>query len=410
MERFENRLKCKWLGLSLDSPFIMSSLTLVSNVSLSEHVKYLSYMCDYGAGAIVLPSINSQVKGDPKWNSTIADCTTLGTGLDSRSKMGFSVLGPTVPNIISINYGINLAQKVKERLKVPVVGSIVNLGESYKELIDISEELCRVNVDALELNFSCPNIRTKGNGIKIMADTIKRIKETCDIPVSLKIAPQYDFLSEINNFIGVIDGITLSNAYIGLIPPKINQHNYSPFSRRREWSPSGIYGPFEKYLTFYDLYRYKIATEKTPLNLACVGGIVSSDDAIQAILLGADVVELSSAILWRNGGVFSSFNASLLRYLEDCGLSSVHEIKGTALESIRQSADNLTAPPKRYMFVNASECKCEHCSCVNRLCLAFSKMKGKPAVINKELCSGCGMCIELCKRNAIKIIEEHNTK
>lgn len=407
MERTENRIKCKWLGLSLNSPFIMSSLTLVSNVSIVDHLKYLSYICDCGAGAIVLPSINPQIKGNSNWNNTIADCTTIGTGLDSKSKMGFSVLGPTVPNIISTNYGINLAQKAKEQLKVHIVGSIVNLGDSTEELIDISKKLCHVNVDALELNYSCPNIRTKGNGIKITPDTIKRIKETCNIPISLKIAPQYDFLSDIKDFIGIIDGITLSNAYTGLIPPRINQNNYSPFFRRSEWAPSGIYGPFEKYLTFYDLYRYKIATEKKHINLACVGGIISSDDAIQAILLGADVVELSSAILWRSAEIFNELNNSLSRYLEDCGLSSVHEIKGNAIKSIRQSADALKTPPKRYMVVN--DCiKCEPCSCVNRLCLAFSKKKGESASIDKELCSGCGMCIELCKRDAITIIEEHS--
>ena len=403
----EKKLECKWLGLSLKSPFILSSLTLVSNVSLKAHLEYFSYFCDCGAGAIILPSINPKVQGNPEQNSTIADCVTFDTGIEPKSKMGFSVLGPTLPNIISVNYGISLAKEAKKLLKAPVIGSIANLGDSSDELIDVAKKLCNVNVDAIELNFSCPNIRTEGNGIKMIANIIREIRQICDIPISLKLAPQYDFLSDIGNFIGIIDGVTLSNAYIGLIPPIIDKEIQSPFLRRNEWAPSGVYGPFEKHLTFYDIYRYKIAMKKDllDLNLACVGGVVSGTDAIQAILLGADVVELSSAILWNGGSAFKTFNESLLQYLEKNKLSNIDEIKGKALENIRDSADKLTLPSRRYMIVNENKCKCERCSCVHRLCLAFSKEKAKHARIDKNLCSGCGMCVELCRMKAIEIIE-----
>ena len=402
------KINCRWMSLKLRSPYVLASLTLVSNVSLSKHVNYYKKVCDTGAGAIILPSVNPEVRGSSERNETIADCLTFDTGLNSSHRMGFTVLGPSVPNIVSLDYGINLARRVKECCdSVPVLGSVANIGTDM-DIVNAVCRLCEAGIDGLELNFSCPNVVAKGtaqDGLSIKL--LREIRKICDLPISLKITPYQDYSEIISSLTGEVDGLTFSNAYIGLIPPDIDRDNYCPFDRRMEWAPSGVYGPFERMLTFKNLTDYqKLAVEKR-LSLACVGGIVSADEGIQALMLGADVVQLSSAVLWSGISVFKNFNNRLRSYLDKKGFDSVKQLKKVALPYINSCTDALPKPKIKKMRVNSGKChKCLACSCCNRLCIAISQNADKTVDIDEELCSGCRMCRQLCPHAAIEEIEE----
>jgi len=399
-----NKLECKWMTLNLRSPFIIASLTLVSNVSIAEHVKYYKKVYDMGAGAIVLPSINPCFEGKSDINETVADCLTFGTGLGGTGKMGFSVLGPVEPNIISLKYGINLAQKVKDECEdIAVIGSVIDLG-TKADIVNAVSALCKTGVDGIELNISCPNVNAAENDQCIrIQDILEQIRKKHNVPISLKISPQKDYTKLLTIVGDVIDGLTLSNAYVGLIPPNIEDDSFSPFKRRTEWSPSGVYGPFERMLTFKTIYSFRKLADEKKLSIACVGGIVSVQDAIQALMLGADVVQLSSAVLWSGVSVFDKYNKSLLRYMETKAINVVYQIKGSALKYIKDSSNDLKAPRKRKMRIDNNKCKkCLNCMCCDRLCIAIHQNSNDHSVyIDKELCSGCGMCMELCPNSAI---------
>ena len=193
---------------------------------------------------------------------------------------------------------------------------------------------------------------------------------------------------------GEIDGLTLSNAYVGLVSPKIEGAQYSPFERREEWAPCGVYGPFERLLTFYQLYKYHDIAKEKNLSIACVGGIVSVKEAIQSILLGADVVQLSSAIAWRGIHFFQKSNMILANYLTTHNFDNINFIKGSALPYIKSNVDELNnSSTKRKMKVDEGKCKkCKECMCCNRLCIAISQNSDGIVKINRDLCSGCKWC------------------
>ena len=398
------KTKCEWMSFELKSPYVMASLTLVSSVTLEKHVDYYKKACDMGAGAIVLPSLNPQVRGNPKKNETIADCRTFDTGLNHRHKMGFTVLGPTVPNIVSLDYGINLALHVKNCCEdMPVLGSVANIG-SDKEIIAAVQSLSKTGIDGIELNFSCPNVVTMGTDqseltIKLLRD----IRRVCKLPISLKITPYQDYSKLVNSLDGEVDGLTLSNAFIGLTPPNIDGGEYCPFDRRTEWAPSGMYGPFERLLTFKQLFDFQQIASAKGLSLACVGGIVSAREGIQAIMLGADVVQLSSAVLWNGVQTFEKFNDYLQIYLEKEHIDNLEQLKRTALPYIKNCTDVLRKPKTKIMQVNDEKCrKCQECMCCNRLCIAISQKADKTVEIDQNLCSSCQMCRQLCPNSAIE--------
>ena len=400
------KIKCRWMSLELNSPYVIASLTMVSNVSLSKHVDYYQKVCDMGAGAIILPSINPGVRGNSEKNETIADCLTFDTGLNSRHRMGFTVLGPSVPNIVSLDYGINLACNVKKRCRsIPVLGSVANTGTD-KDIINAVCRLCETGIDGVELNFSCPNVVVKETiPSRLSIKLLQEIRRVCNLPISLKITPYQDYSKIMASLNDEVDGITLSNAYIGLIPPDIDCDDYCPFDRRMRWAPSGVYGPFERMLTFKNLIDYQKIAEEKKLSIACVGGIVSADEGIQALMLGADVVQLSSAVLWDGISVFRKFNNRLCEYMEEKQLYGVEQLKKAALPYIDDCTDVLPKPKSKTMRVNSEKChECPTCFCCNRLCIAISQKADRTVHIDEELCSGCQMCRQLCPYLAIESV------
>lgn len=398
-----NQIKCSWMSLELNSPYVMGSITLMSSVNLSAHINYYKKICALGAGAVVLPSVNPKAHNYADNNSSFVESLMIDTGLN-HNKMGFALLGPTSPNIISLEYGIELASRLKREVRdTPILASIANLGND-NEIIKAVYQISKTGIDGIELNFSCPNIKIKSkqdNNLTIKL--LSEIRKITKLPISLKLTPFDDYSTIMNSLDGEIDGLTLSNAYIGLIPPRLNNTHYSPFKLKENWAPCGVYGPFEKPLTFYRLYSYYEIAKTKNLSVACTGGIVSSEDAIQSILLGADVVQFSSAIAWNGVDFFLESNTFLMNYLKENNYYDINSIKGTAIPYIKQNVDELQiSSTGRKMKVNPQKCKkCSRCSCCNRLCIAISQNTNGTVIINNDLCNGCGWCYYMCKHGAI---------
>ena len=180
------------MSLKLNTPCVFSSLTLMSNTDLKHHIEYYKKILNTNIGAIVLPSIDPSKLYNSDMCKSISDCVTLKTGLPNNSNMGFSVLGPT-SNIIPLNYGIKLAEKICSISgDVKIIGSIVNIG-TYDDIENAVRKLCEIDIDALELNFSCPNIINKKSYKKINSNLLKEIHSITNIPISLKITPYQDY-------------------------------------------------------------------------------------------------------------------------------------------------------------------------------------------------------------------------
>ena len=201
--------------------------------------------------------------------------------------------------------------------------------------------------------------------------------------------------------------MTLSNAHIGLGPPKIENDQLSPYDLTDSWSPGGIYGPFERPLTFYRLYQMQKLAVDINVDIACAGGIVSDNDAVQAILLGATVVEISSGIQWRSTTIFKSMNDRIVDYLLKNGHTSLSAIRGFALPKIKESADAVSPFMQfRKVYLNQEECRsCTICTCIDRLCFAISRVNGGSIIIDSSLCNGCGWCVKVCRKEAIHFVQ-----
>lgn len=396
---------CRWMGLDLPSPFILASLTLFSHVEVKRHADYFAKCVQAGAGAVILPSTNparQDVSGEQ--NHVKVRTAVVDSGLGGP--MGFALLGPTVPNIIPVSYAVALAELLAQKhLGVPIIGSIVNLG-SLEEFATALSQLVQSPVDGIELNFSCPNIlRIEHNAQPSYEMLIQKAREICGpLPISLKLPPTVSIESIDRRVLATIQSLTLNNAHIGLLPPNIDTPEVSPFSGCGFWAPTGIYGPQERMLTYYALYRAHQLAIELNLDISCVGGIVNAEQAVQALLLGAATVQLSSAVVWKGIDSFRRFKSDLEQYLRSKNIDQIVELKGRSLPYILNDADQAKKDfgPAEKRYVTDCCCICEECVCTDRLCIAISRSSSSQRPqIDEALCSGCGWCENVCPHHAI---------
>lgn len=401
-------LKVDWLGLELKNPLILASLTLFSKVSIKEHYIYLKNAFTTGASAVILPSINPSKRGINLNDETIVEAVPFNSGMALSKYIGFTVFGPPKSNIVSAEYGIKLLKElVSTRNEGKIIASIANIGNKTDFLSSVKEAELN-GADGIELNFSCPNVITMNSEdsvTNLTLDMLKEIRNCTKLPISLKLSPNYDHTELLSCITNEIDGITVSNAFLGLMPPKLDMEYMSPFTQTEYWCPTGVYGPQELMITYYNLYRYGKIAHAKGLSISCVGGITTGEQVIQALLLGADTVQFSSAIAWKGLEIFYQTINFIKQFMIEKEFLSIKEFQSLALQKIKSGADEIQNINKRRIrTIEQSLCHhCSPCNCVNHLCLAL-KQKESMVTINPELCNGCGWCSVLCSNNAIKII------
>ncbi|OJU11070.1 MAG: hypothetical protein BGN88_13275 [Clostridiales bacterium 43-6] len=397
---------CRWMGLDLPSPFILASLTLFSHTDLPRHIAYYCKCAEAGAGAIILPSVNPERStGSGDRNNVKVRTMIIESGL--KGPMGFTVQGPTYPNIISLEYGIALAAGlVQKQPGIPVIASIADIGTSDQFEFALNQ-LLQTPIDGIELYFSCPNALTRfgQSPEETLLSKLKRARHICgNIPISLKLSPTIDYGELLNKITDEVQGLTLFNAYIGLVPPSLESAATSPFAGYDRWAPTGIYGPQQRLLTYYHLYKFVPFAQSKGLEISCVGGFVNDRQAIQALLLGATTVQLSSVVAWHGIQSFQTFKHSLDAYLTSKNIPSVQSLIGISLPYIEDSVDTViqTQHEQARMLVT-DRCKmCNRCTCIDKLCLAISQpAPASKAEIDSDLCSGCGWCVSICPFQSI---------
>lgn len=409
-------LSTNWMGITFPTPVILASLTPFSHCEARQHADYLARAIEFGAGGIILPSINlhkSLNDNTTDVSKMLIEIKKFEAGLSSNDYMGFSLLGKTT-NILSLNYIMDLAKALREKTQynVPILASVANNGSEEDFLATIDSLIDSALFDGLELNFSCPNIQNSEKKINDTANhlnaiTIQKIITSVEnYPVSIKLKPNISepTLQWLTSLMPDNWGLTISNAYVGLEPPSSKAPFDSPYNSFDKWSPAGLYGPFERLLTFHDLYRIVAHTQRHNL-VSSVGGYVTGEHIIQAILLGACTIQLSSAIAWSGIKSFRDISQNLHAYLSLHDVDSIDDIRGLSLDKIRANVDDTNIRKfDTTMNISTEKCNppCNECNCVDRLCIAISqKHEGVLPTIDRNMCSGCGWCVQMCRKQAI---------
>ena len=170
---------------------------------------------------------------------------------------------------------------------------IVNVcGKTTADYVETVERLGETDVDMLEINISCPNVKEGGIAFgqnpKSVEDITKAVKEKAKQPIIMKLSPNVTDITETAKAAqaGGADALSLINTLTGM-KIDIERRTFALANRT-----GGLSGPGIKPIAVRMVYQVANAVK---LPLIGMGGIRTAEDAIEFILAGATMVAVGTA-------------------------------------------------------------------------------------------------------------------
>ena len=202
---------------------------------------------------------------------------------------------------------------------------IVNVcGKTTEDYIDVVEKLGDVDVDMLEINISCPNVKEGGIAFgqdpKAVEAITKAVKSHAKQPVMMKLSPNVTDITEMARAAqaGGADALSLINTLTGM-KIDIQRRTFAVANRT-----GGFSGPAIKPIAVRMVYQVAQAVQ---IPIVGMGGISCWEDAIEFLLAGATMVSVGTANFY-NPNVTMEVVDGIEKYLLDHQISDVRELIG----------------------------------------------------------------------------------
>lgn len=266
-----NRLETEFLGISMKNPIIAASGTFGFGEEYSRFydVGKLGGICSKG---LTLDSKKGNT-GIRIWETASGVMNSIG------------LQNPGVQQFIEREY---------ERMKSYGSAVIVNLGGGCEdEYVLAAEMLNQTEIDILELNISCPNVKKGGMAFGIRAADVeyitKKIKQVTIHPLMVKLSPNAENISDAAMAAEAAgaDAVSLVNTFQAMAID-INKKE-AVFDNLY----AGLSGSAIKPIALRMVHQ---VTHRVGIPVCGIGGILTWEDALEFIMAGASVVQVGSGM------------------------------------------------------------------------------------------------------------------
>ena len=182
--------------------------------------------------------------------------------------------------------------KLLKGLGATVIANVA--GHSIPDYCEVVEKLDETDVDMLEINVSCPNIKKGGISLGTNADDVavltKEIKALTSKPIIIKLTPNVTDICEIAKSAEAsgADALSLINTLLGM---RIDIRTGKPVLANQT---GGLSGPAIKPVAVAAVYRVSRAVNIPVIGM---GGVMTGEDAYEFLLAGAKAVAVGTAAL-----------------------------------------------------------------------------------------------------------------
>jgi dihydroorotate dehydrogenase (fumarate) len=301
-------LSTSYLGLKLSHPFMAGASPM------ARHLDGVRRLEDAGCAAVVLHSVFeeqiSQSRTGRVWHMDPEDPHFAETLSHFPSPADYAMSPDAYATYI---------QQVKAAVSIPVIASMN--GSSAESWLRFSKVVEQAGADALELNLyevvtdlSTPAIAVERQLTGIVSD-VKRILK---IPVAVKVSP---FFSAFGNMARQLDeagadGLVIFNRFY---QPDIDIKSNTVVSRAELSTSAEL---------LLRLRWIAILHGRVRPSLALTGGVETSSDGIKAVLAGADVVQMVSALLRHGPDYITAMRRGLEQWMEWNKVETLGEMRG----------------------------------------------------------------------------------
>ncbi len=219
---------------------------------------------------------------------------------------------------IFINRDIPFLRKYDTKIIVNVVGKTT---EDYCEVV---ERLSDCDIDMLEINISCPNVKEGGIAFGQDASCVeaitKEIKKYAKQPVIMKLSPNVTNIAEMAKAAaaGGADALSLINTLTGT---KIDIHKRAFILANKT---GGLSGPAIKPIAVRMVHQVANAVD---LPIIGMGGIQNAEDALEFLMAGATMVAVGTANFINPSATIGVVNG-IEEYMKQYKVEDINELIG----------------------------------------------------------------------------------
>lgn len=202
---------------------------------------------------------------------------------------------------------------------------IVNVcGKTIEEYLEVVERLADTDVDMLEINVSCPNVKEGGIALGQKAECLSEItaavKEKARQPIIMKLSPNVTDITEMAKAAeaGGADVLSLINTLTGM-KIDINRRTFALANKT-----GGMSGPAVKPVAVRMVYQVANAVS---LPIIGMGGIATAEDALEFIMAGATAVSVGTANFF-NPYATEEIVEGIQTFLEKQNVEDINELIG----------------------------------------------------------------------------------
>ncbi|HKH06973.1 MAG TPA: dihydroorotate dehydrogenase-like protein [Acidimicrobiales bacterium] len=308
-------LSTRYLGLDLHSPIVASASPLNGEPETARLVE------ESGAAALVLPSLFEE--------EILHEEVQLNRALDAGSEHFAEALDyfPAIDSFATAGdrYLARL-DAIKARSEVPVVASLnaTSAGgwSRYAALIQSA------GADALELNLYHVAADPRWSAADMEAadlDIVRSVRASLGIPLAVKLSPYYSAMA---HFAGEVvaagaDGLVLFNRFY---QPDLDLETFDVVNRielSRQWE-------LRLPLRWIAILRPQLGAG---VGLAATSGVEDGTDVVKALMVGADVAMLTSAVLRHGPAHLRRVEEGLRSWMADHDYESVGQLRGSASQA-----------------------------------------------------------------------------
>ena len=390
-----SRLACDICGVPLENPFLLSSSVVASTYDMCARA------FDAGWAGVCFKTISTLDihEASPRFSAV--------TGGDG-SIIGFKNIEQLSDHSVTeiMNFFCRLKAKYPGKA---ILASI--MGQNEREWGELAARCEDNGADAVELNFSCPNMAEGGLGSDIgqVPSLVERFtaaaKRACRIPVLAKLTPNVAIMSPAAEAArrGGADGIAAINTIKSVVG--VNPHTYvSSPSVHGKSAVGGYSGGAVRPIALRFIAEMGANPRLSGMHLSAMGGVETWRDALEFLLLGGGSIQVTTAVMQYGYRIIEDLTSGLNLYLKEKGFSSVKEIVGLGLSSLNATTDTLERDTIIYPSFKRARCiGCGRCviSCSDGGHQAIRLDENRRPVLMGKNCVGCHLCVLVCPQRAI---------
>jgi len=387
----EGGLAIDFCGIPCENPFFLASSAICTNYEMVARAFEMGW-----AGVFYKTICLQDIREVSPRFDAVHDCGGHGNFFAFRNMEQLS------ENPVDVDFDILKRLKQNYPTKV-VVASI--MGQTEEDWVKLAQMAEAAGCDAVELNYSCPQMRQTGMGSDVGQDPelvtffTAYVKRSVKIPVIPKMTPNIAHISEpaMGAYFAGADAISAINTIKSVTMGDGSEVNGCQ-------TGSGLSGRAVKPIAL----RHILAMVKNPMmkniQYSGIGGIETWRDALEFIQLGCRNVQVCTSVMQYGYRIIDDMILGLQNYMAERGIAQVSDLVGELLPKFYLPSD-LDRDTIVYPMIDRDRCiGCGRCytSCMDggHQAINFDTETRQPRIVGTK-CVGCHLCRLVCPTGAI---------